>query len=170
MNATIPTTAETPPAPFMPPQYPYAPPPNLFAPPYAPPPWGYHPHLYQYPQPSSSYGPPPGQSHGTPPVQVQVAGTNNSESPFPSPGKISPLDLKIPLEHFCTRYEISESNRVKLASLEYIPGNKDVMELEESDWKEAGFSKLGWKAFLRAHRQFIKDAKDGSWGNHGQSA
>jgi hypothetical protein len=153
------------PAPFIPPQYPYAPPPNLYAPPYAPPlyappPWGYHPpgHLYQYPQAMSSYGPPPpGKSHETPPV----AGANNS--PFPSPGKISPFDLKIPLDRFCTRYEIPESNRVKLASLEYIPGNKDVMELEESDWKEAGFSKLGWKAFLRAHRQFIKDAKDGLW-------
>lgn len=151
------TTAEPPSAP-PPSQYPgpYVPPPNLYAPPYAPPPWGYHPHLYQYPL--SSYGPPPGQSHGIPPV----AGASNN-SPFPSPGKISPLDLKIPLARFCTHYEISESNQAKLASLEYIPGNKDVMELEENDWKEAGFSKLGWKAFLRAHRQFIKDAKDGLW-------
>jgi len=149
-SAVVPTTAaELPPAPFMPSQYPYAP---L----YAPPPWGYHPHLYHYP--SSLYGPPPGQFHGTPPV----AGTNN-ESPFPSPGKVSPLDLKISLDRFCTRYEIPDSNQAKLASLEYIPGNKDVMELEESDWKEAGFSKFGWKAFLRAHRQFIKDAKDGLW-------
>jgi hypothetical protein len=143
----------------MPPQYPYTQPANLYAPPYAPPPWGYHPHLYQYPLPS--YGPPPGQSGGTP--QVAQTAANNSDSPFPSPGKISPLNLKIPLDHFCTRYEIPESNQAKLASLEYIPGNKDVMELEERDWKEAGFTKLGWKAFLRAHQQFIKDAKDGLW-------
>ena len=155
-NAAVPTTAtEPPPAPFMPSQYPYAPPPNLYAPPYAPPPWGYHPHLYPYPP--SSYGLPPGQFHGTPPV----TGANNS--PFPSPGKVSPFDLKISLDRFCMRYEIPESNQAKLASLEYIPGNKDVMELEEGDWKEVGFSKLGWKAFLRAHRQFIKDAKDGLW-------
>jgi len=100
------------------------------------------------------YGLPSGQLHGIPSV-VPV-----NDSPIPSPGKTSP---KIPLDQFCTRYSISDADKSKLAVLEYTPGNKDVTDLEEADWKTANFSKLGWKAFLRAHRQFMKDIKDGSW-------
>lgn len=107
--------------------------------------------------PLSSYNPPPKQLRGTP----SVAGAKNSQ--FSSHRKLAPLDLKIPLDRFCIHYDIPKSNQVKLATLEYSPGNDDVMELEESDWKEAGFSKLGWKAFIRAHQQFMKDAEAGIW-------
>jgi len=69
----------------------------------------------------------------------------------------------VSLSNFCSRYEISESDQSKLAMLEYMPGNIDVVELEEVDWKEVKFTKLGWKAFLRAHQQFMKDVKAGLW-------
>jgi hypothetical protein len=103
------------------------------------------------------YGLPSGQLHGIPPAG------GASDSPFPSPGKMS---TKISLDEFCTHYLISDADKSKLVLLEYTPGNKDVTDLEESDWKGANFSKLGWKAFLRAHRQFVKDIKDGSWAAH----
>lgn len=143
----------------IPPQNPYAAPPLApYAPPHAPP-WGYYPHPnpYQYAPPLPPlYGLPSGQLHGIP----LAVSANNSESPFPSPGKTG---AKIPLDQFCDRYSISDADKSKLVLLEYTPGNKDVMDLEEADWKGANFSKLGWKAFLRAHRQFVKDIKDGSW-------
>jgi hypothetical protein len=126
---------------------------NAAPPPYAP----SHSKYRNPPQYPSFYDKlPPKQSPGTP----SVAGAKNSLFPH---RKFSPLDLKISLDRFCIHYEIPKSNQAKLATLEYSPGNEDVMELEESDWKEAGFSKLGWKAFIRAHEQFMKDAKAGIW-------
>ena len=127
-----------PPVPYAPPaQNPYTPPPAPYAMPFMPPPWGYHLPPYQYP-------PQPAPQPGI----LQPSGTNNS--PLPSPGKIS--RLKVSLSNFCSRYEISKSDQSKLAMLEYMPGNIDVVELEEVDWKEVKFTKLGWKAFLRAHQ------------------
>jgi len=50
---------------------------------------------------------------------------------------------------------------VKLAELEYEPGDKIVESLEENDWKSVSFSVIGRKRFLAAHRQFRKDLKTG---------
>lgn len=140
-----------PPMPYAPPQAPYV----HNAMPYMPPPWGYHLPPYQYAPPPSA----PQPTQATPQFGILQASANNS--PLPSPGKIS--RLKVSLSNFCSRYKISESDQTKLELLEYAPGNKDVVELEEADWKEVKFTKLGWKAFLRAHQQFMKDVKAGLW-------
>jgi hypothetical protein len=50
-----------------------------------------------------------------------------------------------------------------LAALEYKPGNNAVLKLERADWKEVGFTSLGWQAFLDAHRRFIRDVRAGVW-------
>lgn len=141
-----------------PPQMPYLPPQTPYAMPYMPPPWGYHLPPYQYAPPGPSSGPQGPQP--TPQFGILQASSANN-SPLPSPGKIS--RLKVLLSDFCMRYKISDSDQSKLALLEYTPGNKDVVELEEADWKEVKFTKLGWKAFLRAHQQFMKDVKAGLW-------
>ena len=47
--------------------------------------------------------------------------------------------------------------------LEYKPGNNAVLKLERADWKEVGFTTLGWQAFLDAHKRFIRDVRAGIW-------
>ena len=82
-------------------------------------------------------------------------------SPLSSPG--TALQLRIPLADFCTRYDISKSDEEKLGLLEYKPGNNAVLTLTPDDWKEVKFTVLGWKAFVSAHKQFLRDVKDGLW-------
>jgi len=78
-----------------------------------------------------------------------------------SPGQA--LCLRVAIEDFCSRYEISKSDEAKLAALEYKPGNNAVLKLEHADWKEVSFTSLGWQAFLDAHRRFIRDVRAGVW-------
>ena len=85
----------------------------------------------------------------------------NTNSPFSSPGRA--LRLHVLPEDFCARYEISKSDEEKLALLEYKPGNNAVLKLERADWKEVGFTSLGWQAFLDAHKRFIRDVRAGVW-------
>ena len=84
-----------------------------------------------------------------------------SNSPFLSPGQA--LCLCVSPEDFCARYNISKSDEEKLAMLEYKPGNNAVLKLKRADWKEVGFTLLGWKAFLDAHKCFIRDVRAGIW-------
>ena len=152
---------------FLPQQLPQHPQQPAYLPHYSPPPpppWMYShysmpgPHApvmsYLYPTLANYSGPPYGQQPG----------------PFSWPPKDSPasspataLQIGVPLAEFCARYKISESDREKLALLEYKPGNNAVTTLTPEDWKEVKFSALGWKAFISAHKQFIHDVKDGSW-------
>ena len=90
-----------------------------------------------------------------------VAGSATS-SPQPSPHKA--LRLGISLESFCERYGIPDVDQAKLLTLEYRPGMPGVEKLNEQEWKDgAGFSFLGWESFKDAHRQFLKDVRDGKW-------
>jgi hypothetical protein len=91
-----------------------------------------------------------------------------SSSAMPSPGpQLSPrraLQLGITLETFCDCYAISDTDQAKLAILEYRPGMPGVEKLNEQEWKElAGFSVLGWESIKDAHKQFLKDVRDGKW-------
>jgi len=80
----------------------------------------------------------------------------------PSPRKA--LRLGISLECFCERYGIPDTDRNKLAALEYRPGMPGVEKLNEQEWKDlAGFSFLAWESFKDAHKQFLKDVRDGKW-------
>jgi hypothetical protein len=136
-----------PPMQLAPPIYPYQYPP--------PPPW-----FYGHPQIPAGYMHPPapvpyGQQGGLIPPLPQI------DSPAGSP--CTALQLRIPLSDFCLRYEISKSDEDKLALLEYKPGNEAVLSLTDDDWKEVKFTKLGWKAFISAHKRFIRDVKGGLW-------
>ena len=73
------------------------------------------------------------------------------------------LPRPISLTEFCMHYEISDSDRQKLEVLEVHLGDCAVEMLESEYWKEAGFTKLGWGCFLRAHKQFLKDVSNGIW-------
>jgi hypothetical protein len=81
-----------------------------------------------------------------------------------SPGNVVRLPRPISVEEFCSRYNISDSDRLKLVTLEVHLGDRAVERLEPEYWKEAGFSKLGWDRFLTVHKQFIKDIRNGIWG------
>jgi hypothetical protein len=123
----------------------------------------FHPWMYQYhPQ---SYPPqytyPPGAPHQHGPNYHHPGPVLQNNSPFSSPGQA--LRLRVALEDFCSRYEISKADKAKLATLEYKPGNNAVLKLERVDWKEVGFTSLGWQAFLDAHRHFIRDVRAGVW-------
>ena len=132
-----------------------------------PPPWMYS----HYPMPgpyapgmSYPYPPPanyPGFPYGQQPGPFSARPHKDSDSPVSSPA--TALQIGVPLAEFCDRYKISNSDREKLALLEYKPGNNAVTTLTTEDWKEVKFSTLGWKAFISAHKQFIRDVKDGSW-------
>jgi hypothetical protein len=125
------------------------------------PPWMLHYPPQSYPPP---YLHPPGA-----PQQQGSQGSNyyhpgpmaQNNSPFSSPGQA--LRLRVALEGFCARYDISKSDEEKLAMLEYKPGNNAVLKLERADWKEVGFTSLGWQAFLDAHKRFIRDVRAGMW-------
>lgn len=105
-----------------------------------------YPPAPNYPQAAFPYGQQPGLLHA---------------SPSSSPG--TALQLRIPLTDFCARYDISKSDEEKLGLLEYKPGNNAVLTLTADDWKEVKFTVLGWKAFLSAHKHFLRDVKDGLW-------
>lgn len=71
--------------------------------------------------------------------------------------------LKIKLEDFCDRYEISESDCSKLRALEYAPGRSKVEKLPAEEWKGVGFTRLGWEGFLEAHAECLADISQGRW-------
>jgi hypothetical protein len=115
------------------------------------PPYPYPP-FANYPQAAPPYGQQPGAFPAWPAPK---------DSPASSPA--TALKLGVPLSEFCARYNISKSDEDKLSLLEYKPGNNDVTTLASEDWKGANFSVLGWRAFIVAHKQFIRDVRDGSW-------
>ena len=123
------------------------------------------PWMYQYPPQGypPQYPHPPGAPlHGSQGPNYYFPGpVAQNNSPFSSPGQA--LRLRVPLEDFSGRYEISKSDEEKLAMLEYKPGNNAVLKLERADWKEVGFTSLGWQAFLDAHKRFIRDVRAGIW-------
>jgi hypothetical protein len=85
--------------------------------------------------------------------------SNDPPSTFSSPG----VRHEVPIETFCTKYNISATDKAKLEILEYKPGNRIVESLADSDWLSAGFSVLGWRSFIAAHRRFCAAIKDGTW-------
>jgi hypothetical protein len=123
----------------------------------------FHPWMYQYPPqgylPQYPYPPGAPPQHG--PNYHHPGSIPQNNSPLSSPGQA--LCLHVAIEDFCSRYEISKSDEAKLAALEYKPGNNAVLKLERADWKEVGFTSLGWQAFLDAHRCFIRDVRAGVW-------
>jgi hypothetical protein len=147
----------------LPPQPPVYPqqtvnPPHYNAPP--PPSWmyGHHPTFasyapppqYLYPLPANysafPYGQQPGSFPAWPPPK---------DSPAASPA--TALQLGVLLAEFCARYKVSKSDEEKLALLEYKSGNNAMSTLTAEDWKEVKSTTLGWKAFIAAHKQFIRD-------------
>lgn len=129
------------------------------------PPWmfPYPPQSYppQYPHPAGMPAMIPQQQGSQGPNYYHSGTMAQNNSPFSSPGQA--LRLRVPPEDFCARYEISKSDEEKLAMLEYKPGNNAVLKLERADWKEVGFTTLGWQAFLDAHKCFIRDVRAGNW-------
>lgn len=91
-----------------------------------------------------------------------VSATPNSATS--SPSNVLKLPRSISVEEFSVHYNISDSDRLKLVTLEVHLGDHAVEKLEPEYWKEVGFSKLGWDRFLAAHRQFIMDVRNGIWG------
>ena len=77
--------------------------------------------------------------------------------------------LKIKLEDFCDRYEISDSDCRKLRDLEYVPGISQVEKLPVEEWKGVGFTWLGWEGFLKAHTECLRDIAVGRWDVGGDS-
>jgi hypothetical protein len=47
--------------------------------------------------------------------------------------------------------------------MEYQPGLPSVESSPEDYWKGEGFTRLTWMSFLDAHKQFLKDVRDGKW-------
>lgn len=82
---------------------------------------------------------------------------------MPSPSNVTKLPWPILLQKFCLHYDISDSDLVKLESLEVRLGDCAVEKLEVEYWKEVGFSRLGWVQFLGAHKQFLTDVTNGTW-------
>ena len=83
-----------------------------------------------------------------------------STSVPPSPSKVP----KVSLDAFCTRYEISDDDKERLAHLGYVPGNWNIKTLDRADWKDdVGFATLTWKTILDAHDCFVSDIKKGLW-------
>ena len=137
------------------------PPPYYGAPPYppyypappAPPLPPYHPHMPAY---YNHYLPPP--------FSYNMFGPHGPATSSPQPSPRKALRLGISLECFCERYGIPDTDQVRLAGLEYRPGMPGVEKLNEREWKDlAGFSFLGWESFKDAHKQFLKDVRDGKW-------
>ena len=87
-----------------------------------------------------------------------------SQSATSSPSNAVTLPRPISIEEFCSHYNISDSDQLKLVTLEVHLGDRAVERLEREYWKEAGFSKLGWDRFLAAHKRFVKDVRNGIWG------
>jgi hypothetical protein len=146
------------------------------APPPGPPGYGFHPgHYYPpyMPQPpfTGGFGYPIPPYYPGPPMQGHAQGFGGPQLPGP-PGEISSassspsvtMSHNVLLSEFCIKYNISASDQAKLSALEYMPGNRAVEALEEKEWRDFGqFTKLGWQAFLAAHRKFCKAIKSGTW-------
>jgi hypothetical protein len=113
------------------------------------------PHFGYYLQPPHNYyGYPP-------PAGTPVPRSTEPSSTFSSPG--AAVTRNVSLDSFCTKYGISDSDKQKLLGIEYKPGNKIVESLQDSEWRTAGFSVLGWKGFLAAHRKFCQAVKEDKW-------
>ncbi|KAG2741765.1 hypothetical protein P692DRAFT_20750369 [Suillus brevipes Sb2] len=133
----------------------------------SPPGYGFHPgHYYPpyMPQPpfTGGFGYPIPPYYPGPPMQGHAQGFGGPQLPGP-PGEISSassspsvtMSYNVLLSEFCIKYNISASDQAKLSALEYMPGNRAVEALEEKEWRDIGqFTKLGWQAFLAAHRKF----------------
>ncbi|KAG1718098.1 hypothetical protein EDD22DRAFT_855664 [Suillus occidentalis] len=146
------------------------------APPPGPPGYGFHPgHYYPpyMPQPpfTGGFGYPIPPYYPGPPMQGHAQGFGGPQLPGP-PGEISSassspsvtMSHNVLLSEFCIKYNISASDQAKLSALEYMPGNRAVEALKEKEWRDFGqFTKLGWQAFLAAHRKFCKAIKSGTW-------
>jgi hypothetical protein len=87
-----------------------------------------------------------------------------SQSATSSPSNAVTLSRPISIKEFCSYYNISDSDQLKLVTLEVHLGDCIVERLEREYWKEAGFSKLSWDHFLATHKQFVKDVRNGIWG------
>ena len=136
-------------------------------------PGGFNPYYLPYMHP-----PPYGLQHGhmpnpAPPFPQASAPTNNIHpqagllssqmaSTSSSPGRTMAHNVTLP--EFCQKYHISDSDQEKLEALEYHPGNCAVEHFDDHEWRVVGkFSKLGWEAFLVAHRKFCRAIKAGTW-------
>lgn len=101
-----------------------------------PPPWMYG----HYPMPSSyapaaSYPYPPPANYPGFPYGQQPAPLSAWPAPKDSPVSLpaTTLQIGVLLAEFCARYKISDSDREKLALLEYKPGNNAVTTLTTED-------------------------------------
>ncbi|KAG2749001.1 hypothetical protein P692DRAFT_20834001 [Suillus brevipes Sb2] len=113
------------------------------------------------------YGPlpyyPAMQGHAQPHAAI-VPPTSTGEVPSASSSPGTTTSHTVSLSEFCTKYRISTSDQAKLAALEYQPGNRAVETLDEKEWREVGqFTRLGWQAFLNAHKKFCSAIKSGTW-------
>lgn len=86
--------------------------------------------------------------------------------PSPVPPTSSPavrLPREVSIQEFCTRYNIPATDEAKLVDLEFVPGDRNIMKLTDSDWIEAGFKKLGWLRVLEAHARFLAEIRKGEF-------
>ena len=83
--------------------------------------------------------------------------------PLLQPSLCKALRLKIPLLSFCAKYGIADANQEKLARMEYQPGLASVEKAPEPYWKGEGFTYLTWMSFIKAHKLFLKDVRNGKW-------
>ncbi|KAG1754915.1 uncharacterized protein EDB91DRAFT_1242136 [Suillus paluster] len=95
----------------------------------------YHPAQYMQPPIFGGYPYPPPyypvmQGHGQPQATGQPMGEISSASSSPS----ITTSHDVSLSEFCTKYCISDSDQVKLAALEYQPGNRVVETLDDREW------------------------------------
>ncbi|KIK92658.1 hypothetical protein PAXRUDRAFT_146827 [Paxillus rubicundulus Ve08.2h10] len=137
-----------PPLQHFPPYYPTPYPPYMGAG------YPYPSHSYPYPPPGPPAAPPHGFQMGAPTVPPLA----NIPSPFPSPSVT--MRHNVSLVEFCLQYDVPVSDQVKLAALEYHPGNRAIETLGDKDWHEfAKFTTLGWKSFVDAHKKICSAMK-----------
>ena len=119
-----------------------------------PPPMSYY-HTMPYYPPFGYHVPPTlGPQH---PVE-QLSGSSSVPS-----SQDTTTSHNVTLEMFCNKYKISPKDMEHLKAIEYTPGNKLISSLSDADWKDAGFSILGWQGFLAAHAKFCKAIWNGMW-------
>ncbi|KAJ7153040.1 hypothetical protein C8R43DRAFT_1126890 [Mycena crocata] len=73
------------------------------------------------------------------------------------------LPRQVTLQEFCVRYNIPTTDEPKLAELEWTPGDRNLERLDESDWKDVGFKRLGWLRVLDTHKVFLSDVRGGAF-------
>ncbi|KAF7326887.1 putative proline-rich protein [Mycena venus] len=96
------------------------------------------------------------------PIALPPSTPQRAPIPDPSsPAVILPRPVSIP--EFCTRYSLPTTDEQKLADLEFVPGDRNIQKLEQPDWEEVGFKRLGWLRVLDAHKQFLIDIRNGSF-------